>query len=89
MADYACGSIRPTALTAIGKVRDDGRVEVFFELNGQPRTIEVTDRNATSAVAALRKIDGSNPGHIGAPMSGVVSTVRASKRQFVQAGDAF
>ena len=24
-------------LTTIGEVRDDGQVEIFFELNGQPR----------------------------------------------------
>ena len=31
-------------LTAIGSSRDDGLVEVFFELNGQPRVVRVPDR---------------------------------------------
>jgi pyruvate carboxylase len=32
-------------LTALGDTREDGQVEVFFELNGQPRVIAVPNRN--------------------------------------------
>ena len=34
---------------AIGETNDEGEAKVFFELNGQPRTIRVTDRHSTGA----------------------------------------
>ena len=58
-------------LTAIGDTRDDGQVEIFFELNGQPRVITVPNRAATSTVKARRKAEDGNNDHVAAPMPGV------------------
>lgn len=74
-------------LTAIGETRDDGQVELFFELNGQPRVITVPDRAAVASVGARRKAESGNAAHIAAPMPGVVSTVNVVKGQKVKAGD--
>ncbi|MGY2803817.1 pyruvate carboxylase [Bradyrhizobium sp. USDA 4506] len=75
-------------LTAIGETRDDGQVEVFFELNGQPRIVIVSDRTAVPTAQVRRKAENGNAAHIAAPMPGVVSTVKVAKDQMVKAGDA-
>lgn len=75
-------------LTAVGETRDDGQVEVFFELNGQPRVVTVSDRAAAPTREVRRKAESGNPAHIAAPMPGVVSTVKVAKDQMVKAGDA-
>lgn len=75
-------------LTAIGETRDDGQVEVFFEVNGQPRVVTVSDRAAAPTEQVRRKAESGNVAHIAAPMPGVVSTVKAAKDQIVKAGDA-
>ena len=67
---------------------EDGMVRVFFELNGQPRTIKVPDRShgATGAGAA-RKANPDDPSHVAAPVPGVISTVSVKVGDSVKAGD--
>ena len=65
----------------------DGEAKVFFEINGQPRTIRVPDRKIASAVAKMAKAEAGNPNHIGAPMPGVVATVAAQVGKKVKEGD--
>ncbi len=74
-------------LQAIGEVREDGEVRVFFELNGQPRVIRVPDRSYTSSNISRPKADQGNTNHIGAPMPGVVASVAAQVGAKVQEGD--
>ncbi|MGY3387513.1 pyruvate carboxylase [Bradyrhizobium sp. USDA 3311] len=74
-------------LVAIGEPREDGQVELFFELNGQPRVITVPDRAAAATVKARRKAESGTPAHIAAPMPGVVSNVNVVKDQEVRTGD--
>jgi len=74
-------------LTAISEARDDGQVELFFELNGQPRVIAVPNRAAAAGSQARRKAEKGNAAHVAAPMPGVVSTVNIVKDQTVCAGD--
>ena len=62
----------------IGQPNDDGEVPVFFELNGQPRTIFVRDRSLESESEQREKADKSRPGCVGAPLSGVVTEVRVN-----------
>jgi len=75
------------ALTAIGDVGDDGSVELFFELNGQPRVISVLNRSAGSKVRTRRKAEDGNDRHVAAPMPGVVSTISVAKGHAVKTGD--
>ncbi|GIX00458.1 MAG: pyruvate carboxylase [Pirellulaceae bacterium] len=66
---------------AIGEPRDDGSRIVFFELNGQPREVEVIDRSLEPEVAPRVKADPNNPGHVAATMPGMVVSIT------VQVGD--
>jgi pyruvate carboxylase len=73
--------------STISEANEEGDAKVFFELNGQPRTVRVADRSATSSVAVRTKADPSNGAHFGAPMPGVVATVAVSAGQKVLKGD--
>jgi len=72
---------------AIGETSEEGNIQVFFELNGQPRTIKVPDRQSTEQVQKHPRAEDGNPLHVPAPMPGVVSTVAVSEGQSVKAGD--
>ncbi|HYG90182.1 MAG TPA: pyruvate carboxylase [Azospirillum sp.] len=73
---------------ATGEADESGRRAVFFELNGQPRTIKVTDRQVAPARAAHPKAEDGNAAHVGAPMPGLVTAILARPGQRVEAGDA-
>ncbi|TVQ33921.1 MAG: pyruvate carboxylase [Geminicoccaceae bacterium] len=85
--DIERGKTLVILLTAVGQTRDDGKVEVFFELNGQPRMIAVPNRGVQATRPAARKVEPNNPAHIGAPMPGIVASIAVSEGQTVQAGD--
>jgi pyruvate carboxylase len=74
-------------LTAIGETREDGQVEVFFELNGQPRIVAVPNRLVAATVQARRKAEEGNDAHLAAPMPGSIATVAVKPGQQVRAGD--
>jgi pyruvate carboxylase len=74
-------------LTAIGETRDDGMVEVFFELNGQPRIARVPNRKVAAKIVARRKAEEGNASHVAAPMPGVVSSLSVEAGQKVAQGD--
>ena len=59
-------------LLTVGDAHVDGKRTVFFELNGQPREVEVTDRSLASAVRETPKADPSDPNQVGAPLPGLV-----------------
>ncbi len=48
---------------------------MFFELNGQPRSVRVTDRSQIAKRPPRRKAEPGNPCHVGAPMPGTIATV--------------
>ncbi len=72
---------------AIGETDENGEVKVFFELNGQPRVIRVPNRLVKASTTQRPKAEVGNPGHIGAPMPGVVATVAAVAGQEIKEGD--
>jgi len=73
---------------AVGEINDKGMKRVFFELNGQPRSIAVPDRLHGASAAAVRpKAEPGNAAQVGAPMPGVVSTVNVKTGQSVVTGD--
>ena len=65
---------------ALSRSRDDGKRQVFFELNGQPRSIVVPDRSQVAKRPPQRKAEPGNAKHVGAPMPGVIATVKAKRR---------
>ncbi len=72
---------------ARGETTEDGEVRVFFELNGQPRTIRVPDRKVVGTAAKRPKAEAGNPDHVGAPMPGVVASVATQAGASVRRGD--
>jgi len=71
----------------VGEPRPEGYRTVFFELNGQPREVNIRDKSLDVKVAAAQKADPARPGEIGAPIPGVVSTVAVELNQPVAKGD--
>ena len=72
---------------AVGETDEKGEVKVFFELNGQPRTVRVPNRLVKSETQARPKAEAGNPNHLGAPMPGVVATVAVQPGSQVKEGD--
>ncbi|MGO1118495.1 pyruvate carboxylase [Rhodovibrionaceae bacterium A322] len=72
---------------AIGEPHEDGTVEVFFELNGQPRMVRVAHRDLSGSAVAARKAEDGNGDHLGAPMPGMISTIAIKAGQKIKAGD--
>ncbi len=62
-------------LVAVGEAHADGKRTVFFELNGQPREVEVVDRSLASAVRETPMADPNDPNQIAAPLPGLVVVV--------------
>jgi pyruvate carboxylase len=56
---------------------EDGTRTVFFELNGQPRSVRVRDLAQVAQRPPARQIEPGNARHVGAPMPGTVTTVAA------------
>jgi pyruvate carboxylase len=86
-AEIDPGKTLEIRLVAVSETQEDGEARVFFELNGQPRTVRVPDRRIKSTVAARPKAELGNANHIGAPMPGAVATVAVKAGQKIKAGD--
>lgn len=71
----------------VGEPHPDGTRTVFFELNGQPREVTVRDRSLDVKQPAKQKADPAQPGQVGAPIPGVVSTIAVELNQKVAKGD--
>jgi pyruvate carboxylase len=69
------------------EVHEDGTRTVFFELNGQPRTLRVPDRSQVAKQPPRRKAEGGNPKQVGAPMPGTIGTVPVRVGQQLARGD--
>jgi len=69
------------------ETNDKGMVRVFFDLNGQPRTITVPDRLKAGEIVARPKAALGDAKQVGAPMPGVISTLAVKAGQPVVAGD--
>ena len=73
-------------LQAIGETDENGEARVFFELNGQPRTIRVTNRKVAANATKRPKAQAGVNTQIGAPMPGVISSVAVVAGQKVKSG---
>jgi len=82
------GRIIIVRLLALGDAGDDGMRTIFFELNGQPRSVRVQDKAAGVTKPKNRVADAADPGHVGAPMPGIVSRIAVKAGQKVKKGDS-
>ncbi len=71
----------------VGEPHPDGSRTVFFELNGQPREVNVRDQSLQAKAETRSKADPAKPGEIGAPIPGIVSSVAVELHQPVKKGD--
>ncbi|KZT70750.1 pyruvate carboxylase [Daedalea quercina L-15889] len=74
-------------LMAVGPVIE-GRAQrdVWFEVNGEVRAVPVEDKNSAVETVSREKAT-SDPGSVGAPMSGVVVEVRVKEGAEIKKGD--
>jgi pyruvate carboxylase len=72
---------------ATSEPHEDGSRTVFFELNGQPRSVNVADHGQVAKRPPPRKVEPGNAAHIGAPMPGTVASVAAKAGAQVKRGD--
>ena len=87
LVDLERGKTMVLRCLAISEPDDEGQVRVFFELNGQPRTVRIQDRAAEATAIRHEKAEEGNPAHVAAPMPGSVASVAVSQGQTVKAGD--
>jgi pyruvate carboxylase len=87
LVDLRPGVTLVIRLQAISEPNEKGEVKLFYELNGQPRTIRIEDKRFTAEHAKAEKADPRNPNHIAAPMPGMVGSVAVMAGQRVHAGD--
>ena len=64
----------------------DGTRTLFFELNGQPREITVRDKSLRVTERSHPKADPADPGQVGAPTAGVISSVAVQANHAVERG---
>ena len=74
-------------MKTIGLLDSTGHREVFFELNGQPRSLYVACKEAASSSGVKERADKGNDGSVGAPMPGEVVGIRVEENQQVVEGD--
>jgi pyruvate carboxylase len=70
----------------VGDPHEDGRRQVFFELNGQPREVLVLDRSLAGGIHSHPKAEPGNPRQVAAPMPGLVVSVTVAPGEQVAAG---
>jgi pyruvate carboxylase len=72
---------------AAGDARPDGYRTIFFELNGQPREVDVRDKSLEVKGELRQKADVTIAGQVGAPLPGVVTTIAVNEGHEVKKGD--
>jgi pyruvate carboxylase len=71
---------------AAGDPHPDGTRTLFFELNGQPREVNIRDRALRVVERAHPKADPADPGQVPAPTAGVISGVAVQANHPVERG---
>jgi pyruvate carboxylase len=85
-ADIEPGKTLIIKFLTVGEARPDGTRSVFFELNGQPREVTVTDHSLQSVDVGRLKADPQNPKQIGAMFPGLVITIAVKPGDRVVSG---
>uniref|UniRef100_A0AC35TWS7 Pyruvate carboxylase n=1 Tax=Rhabditophanes sp. KR3021 TaxID=114890 RepID=A0AC35TWS7_9BILA len=70
---------------ANGYLNDKGEREVYFEMNGQARTIYVTDQEATKSIVSRPKAIPDNKGSVGAAIKGELVDIKVKKGDVITA----
>jgi pyruvate carboxylase len=70
----------------VGDAHPDGMRTLFFELNGQPREVNVRDKALRVVERAHPKADPADPNQVGAPTAGVITGIAVRASQMVERG---
>jgi pyruvate carboxylase len=70
----------------ISEPHPDGTRTLFFELNGQPREVNIRDRALRVVERAHPKADPADPGQVAAPTAGVISGIAVQANHTVERG---
>src|SRR5438309_2879843 len=70
----------------ISEPHPDGTRTLFFELNGQPREVNIRDRALRVVERAHPKADPADPGQVAAPTAGVISGIAVQSNHAVERG---
>lgn len=74
--------------SAKGEKRKSGEREIFFEFNGQGRSLYIADKKAMEGMRIHPKASKGNKGSIGAPMPGEVIAIKVKVGDKVEKGQA-
>lgn len=74
-------------LIHVSEVDEDGNRIVNFEFNGQPRDIKIRDKHVKTTGVVRHKVDKTQPGEVGATLSGSVVKVIVKTGQSVLKGE--
>src|SRR5699024_8000426 len=86
VVDIEQGKTLIIKLLAVGEIsQQTGTREVFFELNGEMRSVTVDDK--TVSIETKTRPKASSPNEVGAPMAGVVVEIRSKAGNEVKKGD--
>jgi pyruvate carboxylase len=69
------------------EAHEDGTRTVFYELNGEPRSVTVRDRSLKAKSVVHAKADPGHKGHVGAPIPGAVTSIAVELDQSVAKGE--
>lgn len=84
--ELAPGVAEIVSLNEIGDPDDEGQRTLYFDINGHAREVKVADANVHNTVVKKRKAEPTQPGEIGATMSGSVLRVLVNKGDTVKKG---
>jgi pyruvate carboxylase len=84
--DIEHGKTMIVKFLTISDAHPDGTRTLFFELNGQPREVNVRDRSLRVVERSHPKADTENPGHVGAPTTGLISSIAVQANHTVERG---
>ena len=85
--DIQPGKTLIVKLNAIGNLHADGTRHIYFELNGEPRQVQVKDLSVEADEEGHVKADPGNDFEVGAPMPGKIFKVLVEVGSEVSAGD--
>ena len=84
--DIESGKTMIIKFLTISEPHPDGTRTLFFELNGQPREVNVRDRALRVQERAHPKANAEDPGQVGAPTAGLVSSIAVQLHHPVERG---
>ncbi len=84
--DIEAGKTMIVKFLTFSEAHPDGTRTLFFELNGQPREVNVRDRALRVVERSHPKADPEAPGQVGAPTAGLISSIAVPLHHAVERG---